>query len=399
MRYLLFFLLVTQSLATAAQVITSSSQRRKLGMEAYEQNDLPRAFGLLDSWLSDHPDDGEIYLYRARIWNQFKNSQNTEIDYTAYLQFFPDHGEVYLERGRARFQNGLFELAKKDFEAFLQLPRGETSQVIYRRSASAQGFSQIFTAQTPNPAQAYYHLGLCSIEMKEFTQAIVYLDSAIQYQSDEPDFYSEKGKALALQGEKEDAKLNYQKALELNPDHYLSRQRMAFLSQTSDEEALEALTQSIASAPENPEPFKQRGYYRLSHKDPSGAKDDFLEALSMDPEDDQLWFYLGSSWVSLKNFKESERAFSKALDLDPQNVEYLFHRGQSRYRMNEFRNALADFTLVTFYDPEYASGFYHKGITLQRISGGKTGCPDLKKAMELGMEEAKAAWQKACGQN
>lgn len=399
MRYLLFFLLVTQSLATAAQVITSSSQRRKLGMEAYEQNDLPRAFGLLDSWLSDHPDDGEIYLYRARIWNQFKNSQNAEIDYTAYLQFFPDHGEVYLERGRARFQNGLFELAKKDFEAFLQLPRGETSQVIYRRSASAQGFSQIFTAQTPNPAQAYYHLGLCSIEMKEFTQAIVYLDSAIQYQSDEPDFYSEKGKALALQGEKEDAKLNYQKALELNPDHYLSRQRMAFLSQTSDEEALEALTQSIASAPENPEPFKQRGYYRLSHKDPSGAKDDFLEALSMDPEDDQLWFYLGSSWVSLKNFKESERAFSKALDLDPQNVEYLFHRGQSRYRMNEFRNALADFTLVTFYDPEYASGFYHKGITLQRISGGKTGCPDLKKAMELGMEEAKAAWQKACGQN
>lgn len=399
MRYLLFFLLVTQSLATAAQVITSSSQRRKLGMEAYEQNDLPRAFGLLDSWLSDHPDDGEIYLYRARIWNQFKNSQNAEIDYTAYLQFFPDHGEVYLERGRARFQNGLFELAKKDFEAFLQLPRGETSQVIYRRSASAQGFSQIFTAQTPNPAQAYYHLGLCSIEMKEFTQAIVYLDSAILYQSDEPDFYSEKGKALALQGEKEDAKLNYQKALELNPDHYLSRQRMAFLSQTSDEEALEALTQSIASAPENPEPFKQRGYYRLSHKDPSGAKDDFLEALSMDPEDDQLWFYLGSSWVSLKNFKESERAFSKALDLDPQNVEYLFHRGQSRYRMNEFRNALADFTLVTFYDPEYASGFYHKGITLQRISGGKTGCPDLKKAMELGMEEAKAAWQKACGQN
>lgn len=399
MRYLLFFLLVTQSLATAAQVITSSSQRRKLGMEAYEQNDLPRAFGLLDSWLSDHPDDGEIYLYRARIWNQFKNSQNAEIDYTAYLQFFPDHGEVYLERGRARFQNGLFELAKKDFEAFLQLPRGETSQVIYRRSASAQGFSQIFTAQTPNPAQAYYHLGLCSIEMKEFTQAIVYLDSAILYQSDEPDYYSEKGKALALQGEKEDAKLNYQKALELNPDHYLSRQRMAFLSQTSDEEALEALTQSIASAPENPEPFKQRGYYRLSHKDPSGAKDDFLEALSMDPEDDQLWFYLGSSWVSLKNFKESERAFSKALDLDPQNVEYLFHRGQSRYRMNEFRNALADFTLVTFYDAEYASGFYHKGITLQRISGGKTGCPDLKKAMELGMEEAKAAWQKACGQN
>lgn len=399
MRCLLFLLLMGQCLSTVAQVISSPSQRRQLGLEAYEQNDLPQAFGMLDSWLADHPDDGEIYLYRARIWNQFKNSQNADIDYTAYLQFFPDHGEVYLERGRVRFQNGLFELAKEDFEKFLKLPRGETSQVIYRRSASAAGFSQIFTAQTPNPAQAYYHLGLCSIELKEFTQAVVYLDSAIRYQSNEPDFYSEKGKALALQGETEEAKLNYQKALELNPDHYLSRQRMVFLSQSSDEEALEALTQSIAGAPENPEAFKQRGYYRLSHKDPSGAKDDFLQALSMDPEDAQLWFYLGSSWSSLKNFRESERAFSKALELDAQNVEYLLNRGQCRFRMNEFQNALADFTLVTIYDPEYASGFYHKGITIQRISGGKTGCPDLKKAMELGMKEAKTAWQKACGQN
>ncbi len=399
MRYLLLLLLIGQSLLTVAQVNTKPAQRRQIGLEAYEKNDLPKAFGMLDSWLADHPDDGEIYLYRARIWNQFKNPQNADIDYTAYLQFFPDHGEVYLERGRSRFQNGLFELAKQDFEAFLKLPRGETSQVIYRRAVAATGFSQIFTAQTPNPAQAYYHLGLCSIELKEFSDAVNYLDSAIRYQSDEPDFYSEKGKALALQGEKEEAKLNYQKALELNPDHYLSRQRMAFLTQSSDEEAPEALTQSIASAPENPDPFKQRGYYRLSHKDPSGAKDDFLQALSMDPEDAQLWFYLGKSWVGLKNFRESEKAFGKALEFDPQNVEYLLHRGQSRYRMNEFQNALADFTLVTIYDPDFDSGFYHKGITLQRISGGKTGCPDLKKAMDMGMEEAKNAWLKACGQN
>ncbi|MBS4071229.1 MAG: tetratricopeptide repeat protein [Algoriphagus sp.] len=399
MRYFLFLLLMSPSLLTMAQAVTKSADRRQIGLEAFDQNDLPKAFGMLDSWLSDHPDDGEIYLYRARIWNQFKNPQKADIDYTAYLQFFPDHGEVYLERGRARFQSSLYELAKQDFEAFLQLPRGETSQVIYRKSAAAAGFSQVFTAQTPNPAQAYFHLGLCSIELKEFEQAVVYLDSAIRYQADEPDFYAEKGKALALQGEKEEAKLNYEKALDLNPDHYLSRQRMAFLTQSSDEEALEALTQSIASAPENPEPFKQRGYYRLSHRDPSGAKDDFLQALSMEPDDAQLWFYLGSSWVGLKNFKEAEKAFSKALEHDPQNVEYLLHRGQSRYRMSEFDHALADFTLVTFYDPDYDSGFYHKGITLQRISGGKTGCPDLRKAMDLGMEEAKTAWQKACGQN
>ena len=94
MRYFLFLLLMSPSLLTMAQAVTKSADRRQIGLEAFDQNDLPKAFGMLDSWLSDHPDDGEIYLYRARIWNQFKNPQKADIDYTAYLQFFPDHGGI-----------------------------------------------------------------------------------------------------------------------------------------------------------------------------------------------------------------------------------------------------------------------------------------------------------------
>jgi tetratricopeptide (TPR) repeat protein len=398
MKNWLFLLLLFPLLPSFGQEVATSTQRKQLGITAYEENDFPRAFALLDSWLMDHPNDGEVYLYRARIWQHMKNPERAAIDYTAYLTFFPDHGEVYLERGRVRFQNGLFQLSKEDFKAYLQLPKGETSQVIYRKSSSGNGFSQIFTAQTPNPAPAYYHLSLCSIELNELDEAMNYLDSALKYQPEEPDFYSEKGKILALKGDQAAAKLNYEKALELNPGHYLSRQRLVFLTKSVDEEALEELTKSIFDAPENPEPFKQRGFYRLSHQDPRGAKEDFLQALNLDPEDSQLWFYLGRSWVALKNFRESELAFGKALELDPQNVEFLLSRGQSRYRMNEFQNALADFTLVTIYDPDFDSGYYHKGITLQRISGGKSGCADLKKAMDLGMTEARTAWGKACGQ-
>lgn len=399
MRYLLLLFLILPPNWSLSQDIVPANQRRQVGLEAYEKNDLSLAFALLDSWLRDHPDDGEIYLYRARIRSQWKEYPLAEADLTAYVTFYPEQGEVYMERGRIRFQQKHFKLALEDFETYLRLPKGETTQVIYRRSATGSGFSQIFTAQTANPSQAYYHLGLCSIELKEFPQALSYLDSAIRYQPDEADYYSEKGKALAQMGEKSEARTYYQKALEINPDHFLSRQRMVFLTQNTDEAALEELTLAIASAPENPETFKQRGYFRLSHKDPLGAKEDFLQALTLDSKDSQLWFYLGKSWVDLKNFRESENAFSKALELDPQNTEVLLTRGQSRYRMNEFRGALADFTLVTFYDPEYASGYYHKGIALQRISGGKSACSDFKKAMDLGMSEAKAAWAKVCGGN
>jgi tetratricopeptide (TPR) repeat protein len=197
-------------------------------------------------------------------------------------------------------------------------------------------------------------------------------------------------------GKKVEAKLSYEKALALNPDHYLTRQRLVFLTKSTDEKALEELTKSIAAFPDSPEPFKQRGYFRLNHKDPSGAKDDFLQALTLTSTDSQLWFYLAITWVSLKNFRESEIAFGKALQLDSRNTEYLLHRGQSRFKMNEFQLALADFTLMTFYDPDDARGYYHKGITLHRISGPKAACQDLTKAKDLGMSEGKKVWDKLC---
>lgn len=399
MRYFGILLLLLSNSSLFSQNVVSSNQRKQVAIQAFEKDDFSTSLALINSWLLDYPNDSEGYLYRARIWNQLQDHSKADIDYTAYLQFIPDQAEVYLERGRVRFKNGLFELAKEDFEAFLKLPKGETSQVIYRKSPSGNGISQIFTAQTPNPSQAYYHLALCSIELKEFGPALIYLDSAISNQPNEPDFYSEKGKTLALLGKKAEAELNYKKALEINPDHHLSRQRMVFLSQTVDESSLEELTQMIINSPENPDVFKQRGYFRLSHKDPSGAKEDFLKAISLDPEDAQLWYYLASSLVALKNFKDAENTCSKALNLDPKNVDYLLLRGQCRYRMNQFEPALADFTLVTIYEPDYASGFYHKGITLRQISKNKSGCEELKKAMNLGMQEARAAWEKVCVEN
>ncbi len=399
MRNLLFLSILVLATDVYSQVASKDAHRKQLGIEAFEKNDLDLSFSLLDSWLRDHPNDGEVYLYRARILNQFKDYSLSDIDYTAYLSFFPNHGEVYMERGRTRYQNGLFAQAKQDFESYISLPRGETSQVIYRKSSSGTGFSQIFTPQSLNHGQAYYHLGLCSIAMKEFSQALIYLDSALVNQPDEPDFYSEKGKALALIGKKSEAKLAYETALALNPDHYLSRQRLIFLTKSTDEKALEELTRSIAALPVHPEPFKQRGYYRLTHKDPSGAKDDFLQALTLAPDDSQLWFYLGTSWASLKNFRESEKAFGKALEIDPRNPEYLLHRGQSRYKINELQSALADFTLMTFYDPDDARGYYHRGITLHRISGSKSACQDLAKAKSLGMPEALSIWEKICKSN
>lgn len=363
-----------------------------------EDEDNGKAFILFNSWLMDHPGDTEAYWYRAVLLEEFEQYETALADYNILLEMNPDRAEALMARGRVRFRLSQYDKAKEDFKAFLLAPPGETTQIIYRKSATGEGISQILTAQTGDQSQAFYHLGLCSIALEENEEAISYLDSAIYYNRGEADFYVEKGKAQAQLGEDELALESYERALEINPDHFLAIQQIAFLSENSDDEAQGELTRAILeSAPGNPDPYKQRGYFRLMNSDPEGAIEDFTEVLLLDPEDIETWFYRGKANASLKNWEDAETDYSNSLEIGGPNAEVFLARGQARYLSKKLDAALADFTLTIFHDQENPSGYYHRGITLQRIGNIAEACPDLLKAKEMGMEEAATVWEAVCG--
>lgn len=362
-----------------------------------EDEDNGKAFLLFNSWLMDHPGDIKAYWYRAVLLEEFEQYETALADYNILLEMNPDRAEALMARGRVRYRLGQYEKAKEDFKAFLITPPGETTQIIYRKSATGEGITRIFTAQTENPSQAYYHLGLCSIALGENEEAVSYLDSAIYYDPEEADFYVEKVKAQDQMGEKELAQESYERALELNPDHFLAIRRMVFLTQNADEEALEELTRATMESPGNPEQFKQGGYFRLMNSDPEGTIEDFTEVLLLDPEDIETWYYRGKANASLKNWDDSGTDYSNSLEMGGPNAEVFLARGQARYISKKLDAALADFTMAIFHDQENPSGYYHRGITLQRLGKIAEACPDLLKAKEMGMEEAAIVWEAVCG--
>ncbi len=391
----LFIFLI--SFLSRAQGSIQVSDRFDNALDAMEAKDNGKAFLLLNSWLMDHPADTEAYWYRAVLLEEFEQYETALADYNILLEINPDRSVALLARGRVRYRLGQYEKAKEDFKAFMIAPPGETTQVIYRKSTTDGGVSQIFTAQTENPAQAFYHLGLCSIALKENEEAISYLDSAISYDPGEADFYVEKGKAYAQMGDKDSAQKSYERALELNPDHFLALQRMAFLSQSMDESALEELTRAIMESPENPEPFKQRGYFRLMKSDPDGAIEDFDQVLEIDPGDIETMYYRGKANASLREWDKAETDYSNSLEIGGPNSEVFLARGQARYQSKKVDAALADFTLAVFHDQENPSGYYHRGITYHRLGKIAEACPELLKAKEMGMEEAATVWERVCG--
>ena len=400
MKLLPVFFLVLFSVGSAFSFQnTSSKNTRDLGIEAFEKENWANAQAYLDQWLQTHPADQEAYWYRGQAFKNQGNLDRALSDFTSLLILNPEYGEAFFERGRVRFELKQYEQAREDFENYLKTPPGETTRVLYKIGPGNSGVSSVTTAQSGHQDQAYYHLGLCSIALEEYEFAILYLDEAIALNPTEPDFFAEKGRALARMGENVPAIESYELALLLDPDHSPAKQGLASVKTGGDKILLEQLNQVIADSSGSAQDFKQRGFYRMNHQDESGAIEDFSQAIGLDSLDSESFFYRGKIYSKQKNWKKAEADYSAALELEPNNAEYYLARGQARYLSGKLEPALADFTLTITNDPEHASGFYHRGITYQRMGRISEACADLLTSKNLGMEAAEAAWKKVCGTN
>jgi tetratricopeptide (TPR) repeat protein len=396
-------LILCFSLLLCAEVFSfqtiPSKNLRDLGYEAFEKEDWSAAQAYLDQWLQTHPSDYEAYWYRGQAFQNQGNLDRALGDFNSLLTLNPDYAEALFERGRVRYLLKQYAEAREDFENYLKTPPGETTRILYKIGPGSTGVSAVTTDQTGRQDQAYYHLGLCSIAEEEFEFAIFYLDEAILINPKDPDFYTEKGRALTRLGDNVPAIEAYGLALRLNPDHLPAKQGLALVKNGGDEVLLRQLDEVIADSTANSQTFKQRGFYRMNHQDDSGAIQDFTQAIALDAMDSESYFYLGKVFAKQKNWAKAEANYAEALDLEPQNAEYYLARGQARYLSGKLDPALADFTLTITNDPEHASGYYHRGITYQRMGRIKEACSDLRTAVKLGMEAAEDVLKKVCGTN
>lgn len=390
----IFFLL---SLFSFAQDRTDFEK----AVAVYNSGDYERAYLLMDDWLRVYDRDPQGYYYLGQIYEQFDGaSLNLALEnYQKALSLDPELAEAYLTRGRLYLRLKRFQDAENDFLTYRQIPKGETSEIIYRKGSTDKGVSGVFTAQSPNPSQILYHLALAKIGMEDYTGAKILLDSAIFYTPNESDFWAEKGHAEMRQNLKQDALKSLHQAVEINPDHFLARQRINILEKGENVDQLEELTLAIAKDPEDPQGWKVRGFYKYSQNDWEGAIEDYTESIKILPEDSEGWFYRAKAYAKLKNWEASEADFEEVLFIDEQDSEALLGRGQSRYYLNRPEEALADFIELIIIDPSNPSAYYHRGITLHRLDKKKEACADLTKAIELGMTGIEEVQKKICGEN
>lgn len=172
------------------------------------------------------------------------------------------------------------------------------------------------------------------------------------------------GIVLFATGNASSALLEFQKALELNPEHvdlyYFIGVCLNNIGRCKD--AIDAFNHVIRCDPgHSPTKFSLAiTFHNLKMWD--RAISIYKDILKKNPDYADIHFHLGLAFLGQANLIEAIKAFQKALDINPNYVDARIKLGITQTYMGKFDEALGNFSFLIEKFPEYSDIHYFLGI-------------------------------------
>jgi Flp pilus assembly protein TadD len=265
------------------------------------------------------------------------------------------------------------------------------------------------------PSSAKVKQGMDALSAQNFSEAERLLSLARTEEPKDPQAAFYHGVALEGLERQDDAKLAYEKALELDPRLIEASQNLSALLVEADqaEAALEVADKGLAIAPEDPGLLGNRALALGALGSPE-AEAAFQKALNKRPEDGWLRYYYAAVLVLEKKTALAQAELKKIKILDPalgvsvselygvlrdfsgcvaaldqalakqQDAELLTRRGRCKVGLKDMSGAEADFRAVVALVPKEPIGHFYLGKHLLATGNKVEGKKELTLAKELG---------------
>lgn len=394
MRALLIGIGMIYSFIAAAQKKPPTADQLYARAEAaYDEADYRSAIENLDQCLLLEPGYTEAYFVRGGAREQLKDYQGALTDYNIFLERRPDHREVLFSRGAVRYQLKLYDQSREDFLKLLSLPHGETQTLYFNRAPNPNIRNPVVTAQSKINPLVFNYLGMIDLKQKRYAEAIVWLDSAIRADSNDPAFYVNRAIARQNLRDTTAALADYNRALKINPQHTAALHNLSLFARGES-----SIDDAIESDPRELPPHLERGHQRLLHGDNKGAVADFTKALELEDRDPEIWFSRGLARERLQDFKGAFSDYTQAIELKENHFKAWINRANVLLKMQRYEDAIQDYTVALVYQSDFAAAYYNRAIAKSYLQDFAGACEDLKQAERLGLKAQSGMKEKFCMQ-
>jgi len=137
------------------------------------------------------------------------------------------------------------------------------------------------------------------------------------------------------------------------------------------------------------EDFSQAGVDKMLNQDYTGAIEDFIQAIRLDPNNAKAYSNLGLARANLGDKIGAISEFSQTLHLNPELATAYYNRGFIRSKLEDYQGALLDLNSAIRLNPQDADA-YQCRYFVRYILGEQQGViEDLHKAAQLYLEQGK----------
>lgn len=325
---------------------------------------------------------------------------------TEGLDLYPDTPDLYIKRAELYAAWGKHEPAKEDLETAIRLAPDEPRPYLdlarlYRKEEAEEKAAVVITLlyrRLPESplvcfwmADSYHRLG-------QYEEALRVNDRLLEIEQDDPDNYTQRANilmemhdlpaaeqalaeslklrdhaeirskrayALYLQGRNEEAMLELQQAVALDPGFeqnptYMTASGHIYKEMGLLDLAIDAYTRSIETNPNSPRLYEFRAGCYLDSGEFAKGLSDCTRGLEADPAYAGLYSLRSGIYQALKDHPSAIADVLKYLEFQPGHPGAYYRLGQLYFEEHEEEEALEAFDRVLEVVPEHADSYLYK---------------------------------------
>ncbi len=211
-------------------------------------------------------------------------------------------------------------------------------------------YQKAFELDSTN-ASLLNNLGLYYHQEKDYQKALQFFERALNL-AQKPQFMVNVGNSLAMMGKYEDAAVQYEKALQHEPNHKSARISLAQLAaHTGDfKKAIAIWQELIRSVPSSAYAIELAKVY-IKIKDWEKALKT-LHGIEASDGNAMAWRMIGQCEYQLKNFGLAQKAFKMALAENPDEVESRQHLAINYLAMGDWEEGIRQLEMILRMNPD-----------------------------------------------
>jgi len=323
-----------------------------------------KAKELAEALIREYPDHALGYFALGTIYGNGLGEYSTAlIQFNKSINLDPQFPISWLNRGITKIELKDFQGAKEDFDKAIKLKRGYALGYILRGVAN-------------------YNLGDTDAMLSD-------LEIGLQL-----DF-----KALASVLDIAGNAVN--KAIEMAPENvnYYFCRGYAYFAAKNYRPALADLTIAVNMVSGSSDFLKYAGATKVFLEDANGAQTDLNIALGINPDDPEIYYYLGILMNEVE--EQPSRAFeyfNLAIEQDDTNPMYFYQRSKSSYNLLDYQSARDDINMALYLDHHSGDCYALRGqIKMKMGNPAEDFCHDFNRALEWGTSyNLKRTMKKSC---